>query len=131
MWLPYKSWPVNIDVPEEGSLDSGQFLRLVGHVAAVSARGGDEQCFAYYADMKALEAEEDVVYPGRVADLPTLVERDDVAGTPSNIWPMDRSWLVYTDYDLWGTKVSGSADLIERLTADSELETVRLAEDRR
>ena len=42
------------------------------------------------------------------------------------IWPRDRSWLVYTDADLWATKVSGSGDLIGRLIADAALETVSL-----
>ncbi len=129
-WFKYESWPVNIDGPEEGSLDREQFLRLVDHLVAVSPRGGDEQCFAYYGYLRAIETEEDVVYRGRLGDLHTFLESDDVDGTPTNIWPADRSWLVYTDYDLWGTKVSGCAYLIERLTADSELETVRLAEGR-
>ena len=67
------------------------------------------------------------MYRGRIGGLSALLESDDVAGTPSNIWPTDRSWLVYTDYDLCGTKVSGSAYLIERLAGDLQLETIRLA----
>ena len=39
-----------------------------------------------------------------------------------NIWPAAREWFVYTDWDGWGTKVSGPAELIERLAADPELE---------
>ena len=66
------------------------------------------------------------MYGGCIGDLASLLESDDLDGTPSNIWPADRSWLVYTDFDLWGTKVSGSAHLVERLVADPELETMRL-----
>jgi hypothetical protein len=42
------------------------------------------------------------------------------------VWPDDRPWLTFTDEDLWATKVSGSRELIERLMADDELETVAL-----
>ena len=31
-----------------------------------------------------------------------------VESTPSNWRPLDRSWFVYTDWDLWGTKFSGN-----------------------
>ena len=45
-------------------------------------------------------------------------------GTPSNFWPSDRSWFVYTDWDLWGTKVSGPAVLINAIRSDPNLETL-------
>ena len=47
-------------------------------------------------------------------------------GSPSNFWPEDQSWFVYTDWDRSSTKVSGNADLINRLATDPELETVSL-----
>nr|CTQ90460.1 hypothetical protein [Kibdelosporangium sp. MJ126-NF4] len=45
--------------------------------------------------------------------------------TPSNLWPADRSWFVYTDWDLWATRISGPPELIAAVTAHSELETTR------
>ena len=47
-------------------------------------------------------------------------------GAPNNIWPDDKAWFTYTDYDLWATKVSGSQDLIARILEDDELEGVIL-----
>lgn len=125
-WFPFSSWPVSIAPPGEGSLDREQFLRLLEHLAVASRDGWECTCFAYYATGASGEWDEDVVYDGRLADLASLIERDDLRATPSNIWPADRSWLVYTDYDLWATKLSGSAHLIERLEADPELEMMRL-----
>ncbi|WP_116209649.1 hypothetical protein [Streptomyces olivoreticuli] len=46
--------------------------------------------------------------------------------SPSNLWPEDRSWIVYTDYDLWETKIVGPAALINALVGDTEIEAVRL-----
>jgi hypothetical protein len=51
---------------------------------------------------------------------------DDHAGAPNNIWPEDRRWFVYTDHDLWATKISGRPSLIDTLQRDSALETVTL-----
>ena len=44
-------------------------------------------------------------------------------GTPNNFWATDHSWFVYTDWDLWATKVSGPLTLIAALEADTELVT--------
>ncbi|MCD2191717.1 hypothetical protein [Actinomycetospora soli] len=45
--------------------------------------------------------------------------------TPDNVWPLDRSWLLTTDYDLWATRLAGPAALIAAIEADPELETTR------
>ena len=45
-------------------------------------------------------------------------------GTPTNWWPSDRSWFVYTDWDLWATKVSGPAALVDSIRKDDWLETI-------
>ena len=51
---------------------------------------------------------------------------DERSGAPTNVWPEDRAWFVYADWDLWATKVSGSPSLIDALRADTILETVTL-----
>jgi hypothetical protein len=59
-----------------------------------------------------------------LAELPGIYDWPEAAGSPSNIWPDDRSWFVYSNYDLSGTRVSGSAELVASVVADSELETI-------
>ena len=49
--------------------------------------------------------------------------------TPDNIWPVDRSWLLTTDWDLWGTRIAGPPDVIAAIEADPELETVHYPHD--
>lgn len=62
----------------------------------------------------------------KLSDVPALVvSQRGTAFTTSNIWPADRSWLVYTDFDLEATRVSGSTELIGDLCADDRLDTVR------
>ena len=36
----------------------------------------------------------------------------------------DHAWVLYTDYDAWSTKISGSKDLIRAIADDPELETL-------
>jgi hypothetical protein len=60
-----------------------------------------------------------------LAELPDVYDWPEADGSPSNIWPDDKSWFVYSGYDLSGTRVSGSAEFVASVVADSELETVR------
>lgn len=73
------------------------------------------------------EFDEPVLYRGGLGELSGLYDDEELPGSPSNIWPDNKSWFVYTDWDLWGTKISGSPELINRLTADLKLETVKLS----
>ncbi|GAB3992572.1 hypothetical protein GCM10029992_02060 [Glycomyces albus] len=50
--------------------------------------------------------------------------------SPSNIWPADESWPVYTDWDFWGTKDYEPPDLLDRLEQDEFLETAWLPDYR-
>ena len=43
-------------------------------------------------------------------------------GSPSNWSPIDRTWMVFTDWDLWATKVSGPIELIESIRSAPDLE---------
>lgn len=63
---------------------------------------------------------------GRLADAADLIDHPHRPGSPQNLWPADRAWFVMTDYDLWATRVRGSADLVADLLTDAALEAVRL-----
>jgi hypothetical protein len=128
-WFPYRSWPANVAPPTEGSLDREQFIRLVEHLADASRDGFGTACHAYYALCATASGIEEAVYRCKLGDLPALYEDEAVSGSPSNFWPDGSSWFVYTDWDLWGTKVSGSEGLITSLRNDPEVETVYLADE--
>jgi len=116
---------VSIQPPSEGSLDYEQFTRLFEQLAAVSVDGAETECWCFYAPAASHDWDHPTVYRCVLRLLAALYE-DEEDGSPSNIWPVDRSWFVYTDADLWGTKISGSHELISCLVADDELETVEL-----
>lgn len=123
-WFPRGSWPIAIEAPPEGSVDEASFDALLSVLADVST--ASDECFAFYASLPAGDFDEPHVWSGRLADLPALVEEGggDYGSTPTNIWPADRSWFVWTDWDLLGTRVQGPARLIERIQEVDVLETI-------
>jgi hypothetical protein len=122
-WFPYTSWPISIRPPGEGSLDRESYLRLVALLGRFS-RGPDAECWSYYSPVANGLTGGHLLYEGRFDELAALYDAADVPGSPSNIWPADRSWLVYTDCDLWATRVSGPVDLVNALRVDDLLEVV-------
>ena len=115
------SWPANIHGPCEGSLDREQFGRLVQHLAQESCP--DFECVAFYSRSSVGDFDEEMtVYGGALDEMVDLYDEFGVG--PSNLWPVDRSWFVYSDWDLWGTRVSGSSALVARLLDDADLEIV-------
>jgi hypothetical protein len=125
--FPYKSWPANIAPPGEGSLDKEQFLRLLDHLAVSSDEGRRTMCMAYRSALWTGDFDERTMFRCELGELPDLYDETEASqGTPNNIWPDDRSWFTYTDFDLWATRVSGDHDLVRRLLADAQIETVSI-----
>lgn len=125
-WFPAKDFPANIELPTEGSMSEEDFTELIN---VLSHHSPTPACSMYFANVFSIfpDPREAPVYDASLMDLPSLLREaseDDQVFTPANIWPSDRSWLVYTDYDLWATKVSGSTELINELRTNSLLETL-------
>lgn len=115
-----------IEWPAEGSLDRPTWDALVRFLTAHSTDGADTACLAYYNPIIAGDFEIGHVRSGRLGNARALFDNPDILYTPSNLWAADRSWVVCTDYDLWGTKVCGTRPLVETLLADPDIEAVRL-----
>ncbi|WP_051433263.1 hypothetical protein [Promicromonospora kroppenstedtii] len=115
-------WP-DVEV-EEGVFDGESQTALLDIVSEFS--GPDVACFAYYGMVPANEYERLTVLEGTLSAIGSLTRNEDLFRglSPSNWWPSDRSWFVWTDYDLTATRVSGSRALIEAVRSDSRLETL-------
>jgi len=122
-WVRPESWPANVEPPTEGSLDQTSFVALLATLAEVGG-GWESDVIAFYGGGASGDWSEELhIWSGPLGAVAELVRL--YGFTPSNLWPRDRSWFVYTDYDLWGTKVSGSRRLIRRIRSNGELETLR------
>ncbi|MFI5495210.1 hypothetical protein [Actinoplanes sp. NPDC051859] len=115
---------MNITPPTEGSLDEASLSALVDALARASGVGPDTSCFAFYGSVPANEYDRPTLFRGPLAAIQELVGSKAFQASPSNIWPADRSWFVWTDWDLWASKVSGSPTLMAALRDHPDLETI-------
>lgn len=124
-WFPGGSWPVSIVPPPEGSLDEESLAALINVLATGSSNGLETECYAYYAPLPAGDFDTPHLWQGPLRSIPELI--DDLGGaypsSATNFWPADRSWFIWSDWDLLGTKVSGSPELVTAVKANSTLET--------
>jgi hypothetical protein len=79
-------------------------------------------CSCYYSPLAGRLGEEPMTLEGPLSEVVSTSLKQRF--TPNNIWPDDRSWFVFTDADLWATKVSGSLELTKDLVQTGELETI-------
>ena len=120
----------NLYEPEEGTLDSETLAQLVPRLPE-----GSGPIHAVWDVLAAARVPRGAVrsdvyeHIGVHATLDQILDVTAPPGgwlhTPSNFWPEDRSWLVFTDYDLWATRVYGTAELIASLEEAPDLETLR------
>jgi hypothetical protein len=119
------SWPVNLLPPTEGSLDEESLSALITVLSDHTPAESLEDCSFFYGAVPFM-GDGATIYSGDLRDLPSFVRSQRGRQlTPSNIWPADRSWLVYTDYDLWATRVCGSAALIDAIRQEGALDAVQ------
>ncbi|MFI7597585.1 hypothetical protein [Actinoplanes sp. NPDC049681] len=123
-WFPPGSWPVAIEPPPEGSLDGESVEALLSVLTAHSTDGPDTDCLAFYGSLPAGDFDGVHLWTGPLKNLRDLIE--DQGGpygySPTNFWPVEREWFVWTDYDLDATKVSGDQSLVRALRAEPRLE---------
>jgi hypothetical protein len=123
---PTGSWPAAIEPPAEGCLDREGWRRLTALLVEHDPDGEDRRCLAYYCSFVTGDWDTETILAGRLGDAADLYDHPAMSSCPSNLWARDRSWAVYCDWDLWGTKVAGPSSLIEAILADPELEALRL-----
>ncbi|MGC4837659.1 hypothetical protein ACLQ3D_24475 [Micromonospora vinacea] len=111
----------NPSIGGEESLDA-----LLDTLSRCSIDGPGTDCVAFYASLPAGDFDNPHVWRGPLSAVPELLEErgGPYAFSATNLWPTDRSWFVWTDYDLLATKVSGAGPLVEAVKSHPALETV-------
>jgi hypothetical protein len=122
-----ESWDL-IHGPCEGSMDLESWRELMQILEDIT--GPDTICTAYYVRWASYaepnRPEPPFVFRGRLDDIAVLTHNPTFAWSPQNVWPDDHSWVTYTDYDLWATRVSASTEILHRLSESPILELARL-----
>jgi len=126
-WFPSGSWPMAIEPPTEGSLDERSFRSII-ETLELEAPDPSGEYFAFWGEGPSQDDDARIVlYSGTLREIFDFVNDSDEVQpfSPSNIWPANRSWLTSTDWDLWGTQIGGTPELIAAIEANEHLETLR------
>lgn len=127
--FPGASWPRHLFGPTEGSLDEEMRDALV-EILKDRTESGD--CYFHFWFMATRELEQDLLYRGPIGEVRLFPDSiPDVRLTPTHWFPVERTWLVCTDYDLCFTLVGGPDELVDVLLDSSTLECVRVEPDTR
>lgn len=122
-WFPYRRWPASIQPPCEGSLDDVSLGALADVLRSHSQPESRAKC--HYLHVPTLWWNSGLAHQiDTLERIPLFGEAETQRFSPTNFWPHDRTWFVYTDYDLCATKVSGSAALIAAVHDSADLETL-------
>lgn len=124
-WL-HRRWPVSVIPPPEGSLDLDDLDQLLNVLADHSPNGWSATYYAYYCELTSQDLATPTLWTGPLSAVAELTRQQPQQYSPSNFWPHDRSLFVWTDFDLCGTKVSGSKGLIDDLGVHPRLETIEV-----
>ncbi|QFT87861.1 hypothetical protein FIU87_04265 [Bacillus sp. THAF10] len=118
----------------EGKLDTDELKEVVSELRAFT---NDQECYFYYEVLKTIYAQpEDIgehLYSGRLNDVLPLSRIGEMGGlgSPTSWWPEDKSWCVFTGYDLEYSLVGGSKNLITALLSNPNLECLEVDLDTR
>lgn len=114
-------WPTWMQPPTEGSLDEESLRRLIDILLEAC---GDCQVVAYYCPTVMAHLDDlPTLFGGRLSEIWTLAHDVSTGGcSPQNWWPLDRSWVVYTDWDLTSTIIAATPKLSSELLVDDVLE---------
>ena len=99
--------------PGEGLMDKEHILSLT---EVVNETYGNQVIDAFYTFLSTKNWEKDLIYSGQISELPKLFEIENLRLTPSLIYPIERNWVVNTDYDLPFSTIGGEREFVSELS---------------
>jgi len=126
-WFPFRSWPVSLVSPCEGSMDVDTLQAVFDVLVRHSGYGTNTRCCLSFARTNGPDFEPRVAQ-ARLWELWKVLAEQYTSGgdvsTPQNMWAIDGSWFTYTSVHLMATKVCGSSAMINELRRNEALETL-------
>ena len=98
--------------PSEGSMDEEQIINLVEIVKEIY---GNQEIELFYTFLATKDWKKNLIYNGKISELPKLLKEENLRLTPSLIYPKERNWVVNTDYDLSFSTIGGESKFISKL----------------
>jgi hypothetical protein len=120
------SWPRYLLAPAEGTLDRKTCEALISVLKPLSQT---ERIYFRFSDYLMNDLPH--LYSGDLNELTAFLTKPNFGGTPECWWAEDRSWCVYTDWDLTFTLIGGSRTLVEACVAHPMLECIAVKPETR
>jgi hypothetical protein len=120
------SWPRYLRWPAEGTLDR----KTCEAVISVLKPPAQTQT-VYFRFSDYIMNDLPHLYSGELNEATAFLTAPHFGGTPECWWPQDRSWCVYTDYDLTFTLIGGPRVIVDRCLAHPLLECVEVTPETR
>jgi hypothetical protein len=83
-------------------------------------------CYFHYEMLKVPKYYKAQLYYGKLTDVIDLSHDDEVQGSPSCWWEENKSWCLYTEYDLDFSIFGGSKEMVDALLANNFLECIEV-----
>lgn len=98
--------------PCDGLMDKEHLISLVEVVSKIY---GNQDIELFYTLLATKNWKKDLIYSGKISELPKLLKMENLILTPSLIYPKERNWVVNTDYDLTFSTIAGETLFISEL----------------
>ncbi len=117
----------------EGDLDPSTRRRLF---SVLSAHTRSQPLYFFYGLSTLITGHGPILFRADIDSVEQVValarsERFSTVESPEAVWPEDRSWVFFTDYDLVSTYIACNRTLGSALAADDRLETCEVSRDTR
>ncbi|WP_299437770.1 hypothetical protein [uncultured Aquimarina sp.] len=122
-WKRFDKQMNNELYPGEGIMDEEHLVSLV---KVVDGLYGNQEIELFYTFLSTQDWEKDLMFSGRIHDLPNLIKRENLRLTPSLIYPKEGNWAVNTDYDLAFSTIGGESKFINELTKQNTYEILKV-----
>ena len=109
--------------PGEGLLDEEHLNSLVETIIEIY---GNQEIELFYTFLSTNDWEKELMFSGKITDLPSLIKKENLRFTPSLIYPKDRNWAVNSDYDLAFTTIGGEKKFISELVRKNKNEIYQI-----
>ena len=110
--------------PDEGLIDKEHLISLVEVVNEIY---GNQNIELFYTFLATKNWEKDLIYSGKISELPKLFEIENLRLTPSLIYPKEKNWVVNTDYDLAFSTIGGESKFVSELANRNPNGIVKIA----
>lgn len=110
--------------PDEGTIAN----EIINDLTEILKNHTDKSsCYFFYTSY-AIDTMHDTIFNGTLQEFPNTYEIGQ-SGTPTYVWPEDKKWCIYTNYDTDFSIIGGTKELINNILNNKKLETFELSEN--